>query len=61
MADIVDNANEYVQREIDRAVSFRKSVPTRCECGEPCVVLPNGARARYCADCLAEFQGAGNG
>lgn len=27
------------------------------DCGEPCAVLPNGARARYCESCLVEYMG----
>jgi hypothetical protein len=60
MADDVDNAQRHIDAELSAALAVRKPVPTRCECGEPCVVLPNGARARFCPDCLTDFQGAGN-
>lgn len=61
MADIADAANDHIEAELARSLTFRKPVPTTCECGEPCVVLPNGVRARFCDDCLADFQGARNG
>jgi len=61
MPDIADTADDHIEAERMRAIAYRKTVPTRCECGEPCAVLPNGARARFCSDCLAEYQGAGNG
>jgi len=48
MADDVDNAQRHIDAELSAALAVRKPVPTRCECGEPCVVLPNGARARFC-------------
>jgi hypothetical protein len=61
MPDIADSADDFIAEDLARALRLRKPVPTTCECGEPCAVLPNGARARFCDDCLAAFQGAGNG
>lgn len=60
MADAADNADSQIEAERMRAVAFRKPVPTHCECGEPCAVLPNGARSKYCDDCLSDFQAARN-
>ncbi len=54
--DICDAAQDIIDANTARAVAFRKPVPTTCEeCSEPCAVLPNGARARYCPECLTEF------
>ena len=58
MADLADDAQTQIDAERDRAQRYRKPVPTVCECGEPCAVLSNGATARFCADCLADFQAA---
>lgn len=58
MSDVADDANDHIERELSAALKHRKPVPTRCECGEPCAVLPNGARARFCDECLAEYQAA---
>lgn len=58
MADEADRADECAEQHLAFALSVRKPVPTKCECGEPCAVLPNGARARFCDECLVEFQGA---
>ena len=60
MADEIDLANDRAEQDLALALSVRKPVPTRCECGDPCAVLPNGARARFCDDCLVEYKGAGN-
>lgn len=56
MADIADAANDHIEAELARSIAYRKPVPTTCECGEPCAVLTNGARARFCEDCLEEFR-----
>lgn len=61
MVDEVDRANESAERDLAIALTVRKQVPTICECGEPCAVLPNGARARFCYECLAVWQGAQHG
>lgn len=61
MSDIADLADDFIAADLDRALRVRKPVPTICECGEPCAVLPNGARARFCPDCLTAFQGARHG
>ncbi len=61
MADIADNAADFIAADLARALAVRKPVPTICECGEPCAVLPNGARARFCDDCLVAFQEARRG
>lgn len=60
MADIADAADDHIEAERMRALAYRKPVPTKCECGEPCAILPNGARAKYCDSCLSEYTGAGN-
>ena len=57
--DICDAAQDIIEANTARAVAFRKPVPTTCEdCDEPCAVLPNGARARFCETCLMAFQAA---
>lgn len=58
MADVCDQSDDFIADDLARALTVRKQVPTQCEdCGEPCAVLPNGARARWCLNCMAEFQG----
>ncbi len=62
MADEIDRANERAEQDLALALSVRKPVPKFCEdCDEPCAVLPNGARARFCDAHLADFMGASNG
>lgn len=60
MADDADRADECAEQHLAFALSVRKPVPTTRECGEPCAVLPNGARAKYCNTCLCEYIGAEN-
>lgn len=55
MPDIADAADDHIEAERMRAIAYRKPVPTNCECGEPCAVLPNGVRARFCDEHLAEW------
>ena len=59
MADEADRAQEIIDTAMRSAIAYRKPVSTKCEeCGDATTVLPNGARARFCDDCLAEFQEA---
>ena len=52
MSDIADRADEVIEQATARALTFRKPVPTVCECGEPCYVIPtNGATSRFCREC----------
>jgi hypothetical protein len=60
MPDLADRAEEQIEAERERALRVRKPAPTMCQdCGErPCAILPNGARARYCFECLPTAIGA---
>lgn len=57
--DDIDRANERAEQDLALALAVRKPVPTRCECGEPVAILPNGVRAKYCDSCLSEYTGIG--
>lgn len=58
--DDADHADPVIAHNLAMALAVRKPVPTRCEdCDEPCAVLPNGVRARWCHEHLAEFMGSG--
>ena len=55
--DILDAAQLIEESERARVVAnYKKHVPDDCECGEPVTILSNGARCRFCADCLADWQ-----
>lgn len=57
MADEADMAQESIELAMRCSLAYRKPVSTKCEeCGDAATVLPNGARARFCDECLVEFQ-----
>lgn len=57
--DIADQADDVIAMNLAQSVAYRKPVSTtREDCDEPCAILPNGARARFCYHHLVEFQAA---
>ena len=57
MTDLVDRAQDQADRHLADALMVRKPVPTKCErCSRTVMTLPNGARCRFCEDCLADYE-----
>ena len=57
MSDSIDRAQEREAEFTAAALSVRKPVSTRCErCNAEAMILPNGARCRYCEPCAKVSQ-----
>lgn len=59
MTDLIEQAQDQADKDLAAALAYRKPVATRCEvCKAPAMILPNGARCRFCESCLANFREA---